>query len=64
MRSALKQDKGHRAAWEAFLHSLKSGDPEPIPTAQLLLSSYTTLACQQSLVSAETLRLADFMQSN
>ncbi len=64
MRSALKQDKGHRAAWEAFLHSLKTGGPEPIPTAQLLLSSYTTLACQQSLVSAETLRLADFMQSN
>ncbi len=36
IRKYLRQDKGHRGAWAAFLSSLTSGGEPPIPYDQLL----------------------------
>ena len=63
-KSRLKQDKGHQAAWQAFLNAIQSGQPEPIPYEQLLLSSYATLAANQALLSGETISISDFIQSD
>ena len=59
--SRFRQDKGHQAAWQAFVEAVRNGTAEPIPYKQLLTSSYTTLACQQALVSAEPVKLRDFI---
>jgi hypothetical protein len=62
-KSAFRQDKGHQAAWKAFLDAVRNHAAEPISYRQLLVSSYTTLACRQALLTGETVKLADFMQS-
>ncbi len=35
-QSPLGQDKGHRAAWSAFLNAIRQGEQPPIPYGQLL----------------------------
>ncbi len=62
-KSALRQDKGHQAAWKAFLNAIRAHSAEPIPYRQLLVSSYATLACRQALLTGEPVKLAEFMQS-
>jgi predicted dehydrogenase/NADPH:quinone reductase-like Zn-dependent oxidoreductase len=52
-KSALRQDKGHQAAWKAFLDAIRNQSAEPIPYNEMLLSSYATLACQQSLLTGK-----------
>lgn len=43
------QDKGHRAIWQAFLASLRTGSPVPIPYEQLLGGARASLAAVRSL---------------
>jgi predicted dehydrogenase/threonine dehydrogenase-like Zn-dependent dehydrogenase len=62
--SRFRQDKGHQVAWQAFVEAVRNGTQEPIPYEQLLTSSYTTLACQQALVSTEPVRLQDFINAD
>jgi predicted dehydrogenase/threonine dehydrogenase-like Zn-dependent dehydrogenase len=62
-RSALRQDKGHQAAWQAFLSAVRGQAAEPIPYRELLLSSYPTLACRQALLAGQPVNLESFMQS-
>jgi predicted dehydrogenase/threonine dehydrogenase-like Zn-dependent dehydrogenase len=52
-RSRLKQDKGHRAEWEAFVHALSMGGPPPIPYDQLHAVSMASFAAVESLRSNE-----------
>ena len=63
-KSLLRQDKGHQASWKAFIDAIQTNAAEPIPYEQLLLSSYTTLACNQSLVSGKTVKLAEFLAAD
>jgi predicted dehydrogenase len=42
-RSRFGQDKGHRAEWEAFLKTLRSGGPPPIPFEEIVAVSLATL---------------------
>lgn len=42
-KSALRQDKGHQAAWQTFLQAIKDGGPPPIPYDQLLGSSLASI---------------------
>jgi predicted dehydrogenase len=42
--SPLAQDKGHRAVWEAFIRSLRSGSPAPIPAEELFAVTRATFA--------------------
>jgi predicted dehydrogenase/threonine dehydrogenase-like Zn-dependent dehydrogenase len=49
-RTRLSQDKGHRAAWQAFMDSLRQSEtPPPIPYDQILGVSRATLAARASL---------------
>jgi predicted dehydrogenase/threonine dehydrogenase-like Zn-dependent dehydrogenase len=52
-RSRLKQDKGHQAEWEAFVHALSTGGPPPIPYEQLHAVSMASFAAVESLRSNE-----------
>ena len=44
IRSSLRQDKGHRAEWEAFSQAIIAGGPPPIPYDQLFGVSAATFA--------------------
>lgn len=45
----LRQDKGHKAAWAAFVHSLQSGGPPPIPYAEIFGVHRAALAAVKAL---------------
>jgi len=51
--SRLRQDKGHRAGWEAFLSAIRQGGPPPIPYEHLLGVTRATFAAVQSLRTGE-----------
>jgi predicted dehydrogenase len=42
-RSRLKQDKGHRAEWEAFAKALREGGPSPIDFEEIVAVALATL---------------------
>ena len=49
LKNRLGQDKGHRAAWEAFLTAVKAGGSPPIPYAHLFGVTRATFAAVESL---------------
>lgn len=49
MHARWRQDKGHRAEWAAFAHSLVSGARSPIPFEQLVATTLTTLRIKDSI---------------
>lgn len=51
--SPLRQDKGHRRAWEAFVAAVAAGGPPPIPYDHLIGVAYASLAAVQALRSGE-----------
>jgi len=63
-KSTLRQDKGHQAAWKAFLTAIRAGSSEPIPYDQLLVSSYAVLASRQALLTGSPLLFSEFIQSD
>lgn len=52
-RSALRQDKGHAAAWDTFLECIQKGDAPPIPYDQLSGTSRASFAVLESLRSGK-----------
>jgi len=56
-RSWLRQDKGHRAIWQAFANSILTGGPPPIPYHQLFAVSMASFAAVESLRSGEVVPL-------
>ena len=57
LRSRLRQDKGHAAAWKSFLAAVKAGGPPPIPYDQLLSTSRASFAAVESLRSGNQVDL-------
>ncbi len=53
LRARMRQDKGHRAEWEAFSNAILSGGPPPIPYEQLFSVTRATFAAVQSLRNGE-----------
>jgi len=49
MQSTLRQDKGHRAGWETFMKSVRSGGQPPIPYNQLLGGARAAFAAVRSV---------------
>lgn len=47
-----RQDKGHRAEFQALVEAVQSGGPAPIPVEELLLGSLATICITESLASA------------
>ncbi len=46
-RSRLRQDKGHRAAWEAFINAIRTGGPPPIRYQRSVRSHSGVLRCSR-----------------
>jgi len=57
MRSRLRQDKGHAAAWKTFLAAVKAGGPPPIPYDQLFSTSRASFAAVEALRSGSRVDL-------
>ena len=45
----MRQDKGHRAEWQAFVHAIKAGLPPPIPFWEIVSASRVTFAILKSI---------------
>jgi predicted dehydrogenase/threonine dehydrogenase-like Zn-dependent dehydrogenase len=56
-RSWLRQDKGHRAIWQAFVNAIMTGGLPPIPYDQLFAVSMASFAAVESLRSGEAVTL-------
>jgi len=54
VRSSLKQDKGHQAAWQAFLDTLRSQGLPPIPYEQLIGTTQASFTALQALRDGKT----------
>jgi predicted dehydrogenase len=52
-RSRLRQDKGHRAEWEAFTSAILAGGPPPIPYTHLSGVTAASFAAVEALRSGE-----------
>jgi len=48
-RSWLRQDKGHRAEWQAFAHCIHTGSPSPIPFDEIYATTLATIRIVESL---------------
>jgi predicted dehydrogenase/threonine dehydrogenase-like Zn-dependent dehydrogenase len=48
IRSFLRQDKGHRAEFAAFVAAIQSGSQAPIPFAEIVTTMLTTFALEES----------------
>lgn len=53
----LRQDKGHRAEWQAIARHLTTNAPAPIPFDEIVHSTRATLAAWESLNRGEALRV-------
>jgi predicted dehydrogenase/threonine dehydrogenase-like Zn-dependent dehydrogenase len=51
--SRWRQDKGHRAEWDAFVESVVGGKDAPIPLEEIVCSALATFAIEQSLATGE-----------
>jgi predicted dehydrogenase/threonine dehydrogenase-like Zn-dependent dehydrogenase len=58
LRSPLRQDKGHRAEWEAFTTAITTGGTPPIPYEHLFGVSEAALAALDALRMRKTVQLA------
>ena len=47
-RSLLRQDKGHRGEWEAFVTAIQTGAEAPIPFREIVSTMLATFALEQS----------------
>jgi predicted dehydrogenase len=53
LHSRLRQNKGHRGEWEAFVAAIRAGGPPPIPYRHLVGVTRATFAAVQALRSGE-----------
>jgi predicted dehydrogenase len=52
-RSWLRQDKGHKAQWDAFSHAIKAGGSPTIPYDQLIAVTLASFAGLEALRSGQ-----------
>jgi len=52
-KSWLRQDKGHRGEWEAFVDALRRGAPAPIPFEEIVAATLATFRILDALGSRE-----------
>ena len=55
----MTQDKGHRAAWEAFLAAVRSSQPAPIPYPELIGVTRASFAAVEALRSGNAQSIPD-----
>jgi hypothetical protein len=49
----LKQDKGHRGEWKAFVAALRNGRDSPIPLPEIVTTMLATFALEESRKSGQ-----------
>jgi predicted dehydrogenase/threonine dehydrogenase-like Zn-dependent dehydrogenase len=47
-RSLLRQDKGHRGEWQAFVDAIQGGKASPVPLHEVVTTMFATFALEQS----------------
>ena len=52
-RSLLRQDKGHRGEWEAFVSAIRTGGESPLPFSEIVTSMRATFRLQESSSSGQ-----------
>jgi predicted dehydrogenase len=52
-RSLLRQDKGHRGEWEAFITAIQTGAESPIPFREIVSTMLATFALEHSRCVAQ-----------
>jgi predicted dehydrogenase len=57
VRSPLRQDKGHRASWEAFVAAIGQGGPPPIPYSHIFGVTRAGFAALESLQRGERVKI-------
>lgn len=57
-RSRLRQDKGHRAEWQAFVRSITKGGQPPIPYNHLYGVAQATFAAEEALRTGEKVSIS------
>jgi predicted dehydrogenase len=57
VRSMLRQDKGHRAEWQAFVHAILTKSAPPIPYDQVVGVTRASFAALQAIRSGSTVRI-------
>jgi len=57
VRSRFRQDKGHRAIWEAFSHAITQSGPPPIPYEQIFGVTEATFAAVMALRTRKTIEI-------
>ncbi len=62
-RSRLRQDKGHKAEWEAFVKAIQTGGPPPIPYEHLIAVTKTSIAAVKSLRTQQSVDIKTFAQN-
>ena len=62
-RSRLRQDKGHRAEWEAFFRAVTKGGQPPIPYNHLYGVTLATFAAVEALRTGEKVPISSRMHS-
>jgi predicted dehydrogenase/threonine dehydrogenase-like Zn-dependent dehydrogenase len=62
-RSILRQDKGHRGEWEAFVTALHSGGESPIPLAQIVNTMMATFALEESRTSGRPVAVGSLAET-
>jgi predicted dehydrogenase len=55
--SRMRQDKGHKAIWDAFLQAVIQGGKAPIPMEELFAVTRATFALQQAVRENRTVTL-------
>ena len=56
-KSNFGQDKGHQAAWQAFVNAIKNGSQSPIPYTEIWQVTMTSFAAVQSLREEKTIAI-------
>jgi predicted dehydrogenase/threonine dehydrogenase-like Zn-dependent dehydrogenase len=62
-RSLLRQDKGHRGEWEAFVAALRTGADSPIPLAEIVTTMQTTFAVEESRSSGRPISVRELRKN-
>jgi predicted dehydrogenase/threonine dehydrogenase-like Zn-dependent dehydrogenase len=57
VQSRLRQDKGHRGEWQAFVTSVRGGTPSPIPVGEIIETMRATFALEESRSTGHSILL-------
>ena len=64
LRSFLRQDKGHRGEWEAFVAAIQNGSESPIPFREVVSGMLATFALEESRCLGHAVAVKEFRRND